>query len=61
MLHVGDNAPIVKTMKCWESFGNFVVIVYRYKGQQYKALPKASDGSETYSENEPRIPHVFHK
>lgn len=30
--------PIIRLMTCLEAFGNYALIVYRYKGKQYKAL-----------------------
>jgi hypothetical protein len=61
VLVLPDGTRKQRKARYYESFGNFAVIAYTYKGKLYKGMPKASNGSETWLDNEPRIPHVFHK
>ncbi len=60
ILHDGDKPPVIRRAVCFEQFGNFAVIVYRVKGKTFKAFGKTCDGTETYGDDEPGLPHVFH-
>lgn len=64
VLVLPDGTRKVRQADYYYSFGNFAGLAYRYRGQQFKALPKASDGSETRLGTETgqdALQHVFHK
>ena len=64
VLVLPDGTRTVRLAHCYESFGNFAAIVYRYQGKTYRGLPKSNEGYETRSEGatgNDALPHVFHK
>lgn len=44
----------------FESFGNFAVLAYRYKGKRHVGMPKCHDGSETRVAGEDPRTFIFH-
>lgn len=46
VLVLPDGTRILRLADHYESFGNFAVIAYRYKGKRLSGCPKAHDGSE---------------
>jgi len=64
VLVLPDGTKTVRHADYYESFGNFAVTAYRYKGKRYKAFPKAHDDSETRDPDgkyPDSLPHIFHK
>lgn len=61
VLVLPDGTRKVRTAKCYESFGNFAVLVYKYRGKQFKAFPDSPSGSDVRLDSEDKRPHVFHK
>lgn len=58
-----DGKRTLRLAICYEAFGNFAAVVYRYKGKQYRGLPKSKDGMETRLDTDTgldALPHVFH-
>jgi len=48
---------------CYEAFGAFAAIVYKYKGRTFRGLPKSANNTEHREENATGInalPHIFH-
>jgi hypothetical protein len=58
-----DGTRHIQQAVYYESFGNFAVTAYRYKGKIYRAFPKSASGHETRLGTEygiDALPHVFH-
>lgn len=63
VLVLPDGTRKLRKADYYFSFGNFAGISYRYKGQRFNGLPKASDGSETRLGTETgqdALQHIFH-
>ncbi len=61
ILVLPTGARKVRLADCYESFGNFAAILYRYRGKRYSGLPKSESGYETRLESESQLPHIFHR
>ncbi len=44
----------------YESFGNFAVLGYRYRGMRFRGMPKCWDGSEVRVPGEDPRTYIFH-
>ena len=64
VLVLPDGTRRLRQADYYESFGNFALTCYRYKGKRYKAFAKGSDGSDMrtpHAQGLDALPHVFHK
>lgn len=61
VLVLPDGTRKPRKAECYEAFGNFAVIVYRYKGKLYRGLPKSASGYDTRVDGEDPRQHVFHQ
>lgn len=64
VLVLEDGSRKVLTADCWEAFGNFAILCYRYKGKRSKSLPSAHDGSDVRDPDaigKNALPHIFRK
>ena len=59
ILVLKDGTKKTRKADWFESFGNFALISYRYKGKRMRGLPKSESGCETRLDGESKLPHVF--
>jgi hypothetical protein len=64
VLVMPDGMRKVRTARCYESFGNFAVTIYRIGSKQFAGLAKDCNGYETHAEGvtgDDALPHIFHE
>jgi len=64
VLVLPDGTRRVRLADCYESFGNWVARLYRYRGKRYSGLAKAHDGSDMrdpQATGNDALPHIFHR
>ena len=60
VLVLPDGQRKVRHADCYEAFGNFAVLCYRYQGKRFRGFPKSASGFDTRVEGESLAPHIFH-
>lgn len=54
----------VRLARCYESFGNFALTIYRVGSKQFAGFAKDREGYETREEGvtgDDALPHIFHE